>query len=194
MGVNLITYRAAIGLFNILKIKLFGLQSHNELYKLLTLVLNLGLCILFVFAVISLILAGDIELNPGPKLSSLMIGHINARSLAVEEKFDEISSFILDTKFDVFAVTETWLDSKTLDNSLDITGYCSILRKDRLNMRGGGVALYASQQLAVKRHHDLECDNVEMLWAEIKLQNLNLLYVVFAIDPLTKLLMDLRTS
>ena len=69
-----------------------------------------------------LILAGDIELNPGPKLSSLMIGHIKARSLAVEEKFDEISSFILDKDFDVFAVKETWLDSKTHDNCLDIPG------------------------------------------------------------------------
>ena len=31
-------------------------------------------------------------------------------------------------------------------------------------MRGGGVALYASRQLAVKRCHDLESDNVELLW------------------------------
>ena len=42
-------------------------------------------------------------------------------------------------------------------------------------MRGGGVALYACRQLAVKRRHDLESDNVELLWGEIKLQNLNLL-------------------
>jgi hypothetical protein len=37
-------------------------------------------------------MAGDIELNPGPKMSCLTIGHINARSLFNEEKFEEMSS------------------------------------------------------------------------------------------------------
>jgi hypothetical protein len=37
-------------------------------------------------------MAGDIELNPGPKMSCLTIGHINARSLANEETFENISS------------------------------------------------------------------------------------------------------
>jgi hypothetical protein len=41
---------------------------------------------------ISPLIAGDIERNPGPKVGSLLVGHINARSIAIEDKFDEISS------------------------------------------------------------------------------------------------------
>jgi hypothetical protein len=72
-----------------------------------------------------LVLAGDIEINPGPRLCAMSIGHINARSLKVQEKCDEISSFIVDSKFDVFAVSETWLDSKTSNDSLHISFWIS---------------------------------------------------------------------
>ena len=55
---------------------------------------------------ILLIIAGAIELNPGPKTSYFTLGHINARSLMKDEIFDEISSFILDKKFDLFYLFE----------------------------------------------------------------------------------------
>ena len=41
-------------------------------------------------------------------------------------------------------------------------------------MRGGGVALYATHSLAVKRRNDLENDDIEMLWVEIKLHKLTI--------------------
>lgn len=120
-------------------------------------------------------LAGDIEMNPGPLLHNLVFSHINARSLNVQEKFDEISSFIFDNKVSVFAVSETWLNDKISDDSLSINGYHSIIRKDRLNSRGGGVALFVEDSLIVKRRDDLACDGIELLWVEIKLRKINLL-------------------
>ena len=141
MEVSIVVYRAAIGMLNNKKCRLNIKSSVLQIWTRH----GWGLCILLlIFLSILLIMAGDIELNPGPKMSCLTIGHINARSLANEEKFEEISSFILDKSFDLFAVSETWLDNKSSDESLHIPGYYSIIRKDRSGMSGGGVASYST--------------------------------------------------
>jgi hypothetical protein len=54
-------------------------------------------------------LSGDVEIKPGAHNLTLNIGHIDARSLNVEDKFDEISSLVIEHKLDIFAVSETWL-------------------------------------------------------------------------------------
>ena len=161
MGVSLTIYRAVIGMFNNTK---FNYSKFKIL--ILRILRIIILCIFTIFLMILLIIAGDIELNPGPKTSYFTLGHINARSLVKDDKFDEISSFILDKKFDLFAISETWFDCKISNESYYISGYCPIVRKDRRNMRGGVVALYETQSLAVKRRNDL---------VEIKLHKLTML-------------------
>jgi hypothetical protein len=168
MGISLSLYRAAIGLFNNERIKIMLTSWQPCLTRVLLYMLILALQI-------SPLIAGDIERNPGPKVGSLLVGHINARSIAIEDKFDEISSFILDKEFDIFAVSETWLNSKIPNDHLGISGYYPIFRKDRLNMRGGGVAVYALQSLAVRRRYDLENNMLELLWIEIKMHKLTVL-------------------
>jgi hypothetical protein len=42
----------------------------------------------------------------------------------------------------------------------------NILRKDR-NCFGGGVLVYISETLKVKRREDLEFENSEMIWVEL---------------------------
>jgi hypothetical protein len=116
-------------------------------------------------------MAGDVELNPGPIMTCLNIGHINARSLVNEEKFEEISSFIFQKNFELFAITETWLNNQISNDDLCIPGFHAIVRKDRPNTRGGGVALYITQSLAFKRRNDLENNNLELLWVEVKYIN-----------------------
>jgi hypothetical protein len=75
MGVSLEIYRAAIGVFN---------QCFVCLCKL-TILFNFNsnwLIVIFVWLCILLILAGDVEINPGPPRNfTLNMGHINARSL-----------------------------------------------------------------------------------------------------------------
>ena len=62
-----------------------------------------------------------LEINPGPSNDlSLNIGHINARSLRSEDKFEEIVSLVLDLKLDIFAVSETWLNDSVSADSLQI--------------------------------------------------------------------------
>ena len=101
MGVSLTIYRAVIGMFNNTK---FNYSKFKIL--ILRILRIIILCIFTIFLMILLIIAGDIELNPGPKTSYFTLGHINARSLMKDEIFDEISSFILDKKFDLFYLFE----------------------------------------------------------------------------------------
>jgi hypothetical protein len=107
--------------------------------------------------------AGAIEQNPRPKRSQLTLGHINARSLAIEDKFDEISSYILNERFELFAVSETWLDKRIHSETLHISGYYSLIRKDRLYSRGGGVALYIGQTLPIPAIHYRSLGRIQFL-------------------------------
>ena len=64
-----------------------------------------------------IVLSHDVELNPGP---SFKFGHLNARSLNGDDKFDEISELVKENGFDVFAVTETWLNDQVSSDCLEI--------------------------------------------------------------------------
>ena len=168
MGVSLEIYRAAIGLFNG---KIFSISKVFKPFSLckfqcgclFVLVTLLGLLIL---------LSGNVEINPGPSNDlSLNIGHINARSLRSEDKFEEIVSLVLDLKLDIFAVSETWLNDPVSADSLQIPSFSPMFRLDRSNgRRAGGVALYISSSLVAKRKLDLEKVGIELLWVEIELK------------------------
>jgi hypothetical protein len=113
--------------------------------------------------------------NPGPPQNlTLNVGHINARSLNNEEKFDEICSIVYDLNLDIFSVTETWLNSSIPSDSLNIQGFSPIIRLDRQgNRRAGGIALYLSSDIAFKRRTDLEIFELELLFVEFKIRNIN---------------------
>jgi hypothetical protein len=135
------------------------------------------MCLRLLVAVIFyllLVLAGDVEVNPGPLRNlTLNIGHINARSLNVEDKFDEISTLVLDLNLDIFAVSETWLNHSMASDSLSIGGFSQIYRLDRCDgRRAGGVALYISSSFASKRRFDLEHVNFELLFVEIVINSI----------------------
>ena len=70
-----------------------------------------------------LLLSGDIAQNPGPE-NTCKIGLSNARS--IRHKGPHIEDLILYHKFDIFAVTETWLSSQETQSflaSLSPDGY-----------------------------------------------------------------------
>ena len=71
----------------------------------------------------------DIEANPGPRgwRSSLSVCHWNLNSKCVEEfsKLSQISAFLNVHQYDIFYLTETFLDSSisSEDPRLPIEGY-----------------------------------------------------------------------
>ena len=118
-------YRAAIGLFNCFRMRCFKfVYSLNHADATLTF-LWIAVCI-----VLRIVLSNDVELNPEPFFK---FDHLNARSLNVGDKFEEISLLVRDDEFDVFAVTETWLNNRVCSDCLQIAGYNPIIRLDRHN-------------------------------------------------------------
>ena len=97
------------------------------------------------FNATGLVISGDVSPNPGPggtrpntnlsqgprfpfKEKGLRCCHLNVRSLPVH--LDEVGTLILLNNLDVFAVSETWLNSTWNDHELNIQGY-QLFRQDR---------------------------------------------------------------
>ena len=103
----------------------------------------------------------DIEANPGPGgwRSSLSVCHWNLNSIWVEDfsKLSQISAFLNIHQFDIFCLTETFLDSSisSEDPRLAIEGY-KLFRCDHpSNLRRGGVCLYFKDHLPLALRPDL---------------------------------------
>ena len=81
----------------------------------------------------------------------LNIISFNARSL--RNKIDELRCLIKTEAVDVIAVTETFIDTTNIDllSEYHIDGF-KLFNKDRVNRRGGGVALYVATWL-----HPVDC-------------------------------------
>ena len=85
------------------------------------------------------------------------------------DKFQEISLLARGNEFDVFAVTETWLIDRVSSDCLQIAGYNPIIRLDRHDRMGGGVAFFTVSTLVAKRRLNLEFAAIEFLWIEFRI-------------------------
>ena len=83
-----------------------------------------------------------------------MIGH-----------YTDVDVLLQEAKVDVFAVTESLLESTILDSQICPSGYVCY-RKDR-NRNRGGCAVFFKNKWPSKRRIDLEVDSVEMVRVEI---------------------------
>ena len=119
-----------------------------------------------------ILLAGDIELNPGPcspdtSLSSDSCGshmdvsvfesnfsvvHYNVQSFL--NKIDLLQVEL--SHFDVIALSATWLSQSIDDTDLELLNYQSPFRKDRQTNNCGGVIVYVRDNIPYKRRPDLE--------------------------------------
>jgi hypothetical protein len=110
----------------------------------------------------------------------LTIGHLNVRSL--KNKIDQIRLMLQDQPLDVFAVSETWLNTNISDSEVAIPNY-KLYRKDRAT-RGGGVALYVNSLI----DHELCTDhtgvsNTEVIWVKISPKYHKALHVAAVYRP-----------
>ena len=81
----------------------------------------------------------------------LSIIHFNCRSL--KANFSKLHHFMttLDSKFDLIAVSETWLSDSDNVNEFLLEGY-DMVRMNRKHKRGGGVMLYISRHINYEIH------------------------------------------
>ena len=193
MGIDLIIYRARVGLHYRRHSNLKGLKPFTDFESIL-------------FLSILLSRSGDIETNPGPTSSSepsidyssgssitdsaselspalfqnyLSLVHYNVQSLLL--KIDIIETEL--TKYDLLCFTETWLSPNVLDNDVLLTGFKAPIRYDRPNDAHGGVAVYIKESLYSKRRSDLEIRGVENIWIEVKLKHRSVLIGTFYRPP-----------
>ena len=156
MGNYLNDYRAAIGLYNNVKISVTGFSLGFRPLSLL--------CFVFTFLYLVLVLSGDIELNPGPvKLKSLSLCHVNIRGLS-SAKLGALQTTLCE-KYDIITLSETFLGVKNI-NDFSLLGYHDLLRRDRPTF-GGGLGMYIRDNIAYKRHYDLDCNATENMWIEV---------------------------
>ena len=126
-----------------------------------------------------LLLAGDVELNPGPRSGdpggvdrtvrhrdSIRVMHQNVRSLRKKIADLRVNSMELELH-DVIAFTETWLTDDVADAELQ-SGLKehTWFRRDRPT-HGGGVACAVRSSTSPARRHDLEPDGAELLMVEL---------------------------
>ena len=126
-----------------------------------------------------ILLSGDFSINPGPKMNipsvvrnefdfpskrGLRISHLNVRSIIY--KMDSIRLMLKDKPFDVFSVSETWLNSDIPDSELAIEGY-SFTRQDRIDRKGGGCMVYVWENLPYCIRPDLLDKSIESCVIEI---------------------------
>ncbi len=177
MAISVEQYRAAIGLFN-----LHGSIKHlkAELYFWSFIFLNFVFCHLFLPSII--LLSGDISENPGPQSApqtkNIEIGHANVRSLTAKIddpsnpsmkicKFSLVKNHILYYNYDIFGISETWLDSTVLDSDLSIPGYWTPFRRD-VSRHQCGTMVYVSKTLPAKRRLDIEPKDAEIVCVEVQ--------------------------
>ena len=139
-----------------------------------------------------LIISGDVHPNPGPNSSDsssvsssdsssvlssmsdrlntpnhLSVVQYNVQSLY--HKIDLIQSEL--SSFDIISITETWLDANIPNSNILLPGFQFPERKDRQADHYGGVVIYVKDSIPFKRRTDLEINNVECIWIELKLCN-----------------------
>ena len=76
----------------------------------------------------------------------------------------DFMAFVYAHRFDVVAITETFLDETIPDALVAPDGY-DVFRRDR-SRHGGGVLVLTKSSLISICHRDLE-SNCEMLWLEL---------------------------
>ena len=107
-------------------------------------------------------------LDLGLNCKGFRMGHMNIQGIS--NKIDQVRMLLDSSKNDVhiFGLSETKLHAVHPDSAFMIDGYQKPFRKDcEVNM-GGGLLVYVKEGVCCNRRSDLEKENLECVWLEIK--------------------------
>ena len=108
-----------------------------------------------------------------PKEKGIKIAHLNIRSL--KNKKADLELFLRNNPYDFLGISETWLNPDISNDMIAIDGY-KFERLDR-NSLGGGVGCYVNYKYKYIRRKDLELNDIELMWLEVKRTNSSSLFV-----------------
>lgn len=111
----------------------------------------------------------------------LLLGHLNVQSLV--PKFNELKLFIEQNKFDILALSETWLNDSVDTKSLMIADF-NFVRVDRnTGARGGGVSLYIHNRFRFELLDIPNNSNIEQLFIKIQYNGISFVTAVVYKPP-----------
>ena len=117
----------------------------------------------------------NIDLSDGSPLSDtdLTILHFNVNSILADGRIDRLTDICQTVKCDVLLLTESKLSHLIPDNLLLIPGFHEPVRRDRLvnGRHGGGTMVYVSTSHTFIHRPELQLDNFEHLWVDVKVNN-----------------------
>ncbi len=132
-------------------------------------------------------LANDVHVNPGPvnntKDIPITICHSNTRSIVAEldsnykrlrqrpPKVIEIEALCAENNINIMAITESWCNNSHSDNLISINGLPKIFRRDRPDRTGGGIIVYSSDDINIRRISEIEPEESEIMCLEFQLPN-----------------------
>ena len=156
-------------------------SPHTTHTKIPTYIPNIKIELLQIFLMITLLLlANDIELNPGPQgqaqCREVTLLHINIGSLRY--KLDAVQ--IETNTCDIVTFSETWLHDGDKNENLHLPGFNPPIRLDRNGH--GGVAIYVKSDMICKTREDLHVDGLEAIWIETYVEK-NILLVCSMYRP-----------
>ena len=76
----------------------------------------------------------------------------------------------------------SFLDRTFTDKELEIPGYI-LFRKDRVGKRGGGIVAYVRSEIPILRRTDMESEDLEIMWLEVKHPRIKPILVAGAYRP-----------
>ena len=106
--------------------------------------------------------------------ANVKVAHLNVRSLKSREHFSLVKDTIIRNSFDIFTISETWLDATVNDANIEIQGY-QLFRQDRgPDKPGGDLCIYAKSNLKASIIGDLSPvsdDGFQQLWLRVQCRN-----------------------
>ena len=108
--------------------------------------------------------------------------HINVRSLVPH--FYDFKNFVSERDFTIIGVTETWLHSDILSDSISLENY-TLERNDRHSRRGGGVGVYIGNGLKYENIFTESYDYLESIWLKVYLKKQVIIFAVIYRPPNT---------
>ena len=96
------------------------------------------------------------------------IGHINIQGL--NNKTDQVRLLLSSeqNKIQILGLSEIKLQNFHPVTIYEIDGYQKPFRKDRKEKEGGGILVYVKNGVQCKHRPDLESDQLECIWLEVK--------------------------
>ena len=107
-------------------------------------------------------------LDLGLTCKGFRMGHINVQG--VSNKIDQVRLLLESDKnlIHVLGLSETKLNGNHPESVLEINGYQTPYRRDRKTNSGGGLLVYIKNGVSASRRSDLEHENLECIWTEVK--------------------------